>query len=395
LADLNTARADVDLGAIRHNLSHASSLAPGARTMAVVKANAYGHGAIEVAAALPADAFAVARVQEAIALRESGIDRRIVLLEGVIDRVEADAASEYRLEITVHDLAMLDRLSPAHRVWLKLDSGMNRLGLDEDAFERAAARLPPAAIVGAMTHFARADEPGHEMTSQQLARFLAVTRDAAWPRSAANSAAILAHPATHLDWIRPGHMLYGGSPFGAPHAMLRPAMTFSAPVIAVRDIRAGDTVGYGAQYRADSVGTVAVVAVGYADGYPREITPDAMVHVGGRRCPVVGRVSMDMIVVRVDDAPVAVGDRVELWGPRVPIDEVARWAGTISYTLMCGVTARVPRRFHDDPDGGADAAAARTHPAARPGASVRETTGTATGTRTGTGTDTDTDTDDD
>ncbi len=347
-------RAVIDGGALRHNLEVIRARAPGARVMAVVKANAYGHGLVQTALALPnADAFAVARLEEGVRLRERGVRAPIVLLEGVFTREQLQEASRFGLELVVHDALQVELLAAepdTHRmaVWVKIDTGMNRLGFRPEAFRAAYERLralsPPA--IRLMTHLAAADAADGHMTREQLERFAAATRDVPGERSMANSAGIFGPVPVGGDWVRPGLALYGASPVPAGTATelgLRPAMRLETSVIAVRRVPRGETVGYGGTWRAERDTRVAIVAAGYGDGLPCSLPNGAPVLVAGRRVPLVGRVSMDMIAVDVSTLEsVAVGTPVTLWGGSLPVEEVARWAGTIPYELLCAVSERVP-----------------------------------------------------
>ena len=349
------ASATIDTSALRHNLSLVRARAQGSRVMAVVKANAYGHGLVPVARALAeADAFAVARVEEGVALRRAGIAQPIVVLEGVFDADQRDAAAEFRFDLVVHSAEQIDLLrgaAPASfKVWLKIDTGMNRLGFE--AGDAAAARAALGALdavrgpVHSFTHLASADEPGSTATAAQLARFEAATRGLPGERSIANSAALLNVPAARADWVRPGLLLYGASPMrgavGADHG-LRPAMTLRSQVIAVKQIAPGARVGYGGAWTARRATTLAIAAIGYGDGYPRSVGTDAAVRLRGRRLPLAGRVSMDMLAIDATDLEpvVRVGEPVVLWGPGLPVEAVAATAGAIPYELLCGISQRV------------------------------------------------------
>jgi alanine racemase len=352
---LTPTRAIVDTAALRHNLARVRELAPGTRIMAVVKANAYGHGLETIARALgDADGLAVARLDEGLALRTAGCRGRILLLAGVMEAAELAVAERDRFDLMVHDarqLQLLERHAGRLQSWIKVDTGMNRLGFRVEEFREAWARLrgiphAPADPV-LVTHLASAEDAADPRTAQQLEAFEAVTSDLPGPRSIANSAGVLAWPAARGDWVRPGLMLYGLSPFpegtGADFG-LRAVMKFESRVIAVRKVRAGEAVGYGGIWRAERESTMAVVAAGYGDGYPRAAKSGTPVLVAGRRASLAGRVSMDMITVDVTDLPaVSSGDPVELWGPGLPVEEVARSAGTIPYELTCRVSSRVPR----------------------------------------------------
>lgn len=352
-------RARIDLQALRENLRHARSLAGTARVLAVVKANAYGHGAVPVARAIAqaADALGVACMEEALKLRDSGIREPIVLLEGVFTPDEIPLADRHRLALVVHSQEQLAWLlgsrprRPIH-CWLKVDTGMHRLGLDPTNLAEAYARLRGAPQIGGlvlMTHLARADEPSHPATPRQFERFAAACAGLSAPRSLANSAALLAWPQSRRDWVRPGILLYGTSPLAEAHpgaAALRPVMRLESTLIAVRDLPAGEPLGYGGHFVCPGPMRVGVVALGYADGYPRHAPDGTPVAVGGRLSRLIGRVSMDMLMVDLTDLPAAgVGDRVELWGAQVSADAVARASGTIPYQLYTGVGARVPRVF--------------------------------------------------
>ncbi len=346
----------VDSGALRHNLQVIRRLAPKSRVMAVIKANAYGHGLVIAARALAAaDAFAVARVSEGLALREAGIKTPIVLLEGVFDRQQLDAAAAADLQLVVHSPEQMEllRAAPAHvqfKVWLKLDSGMNRLGFKGEAFRSAHAQLSSMSIlkgpVNLMTHLGCADTPQRPNTAEQLMVFAAATRNLVGERSIESSAALLGFPEAQAEWIRPGLLLYGVSPFrgstGADHD-LRPVMTLRTSIIAVKDLIEGDQVGYGGDWTARRPTRLAIAAIGYGDGYPRSASSGTPVLVNGEHAALVGRVSMDMLAIDVTDAQRAakVGDPVVLWGEGLPVEEIAIWAETIPYTLTCGINQRV------------------------------------------------------
>lgn len=325
--------------------------------LAVVKANAYGHGAVATAQALvDADAFGVARLEEALALRAAGVSRPIVLLEGVVHAGQLAEAVRHDLQLVVHEpgqLALLEAMPAGYSfvLWLKLNTGMNRLGFCPAEASAALARIE--ALGGRvrelrfMTHFARADEADLTPAREQIARFNGALGNRPGARSLAASAGIFALPDSHADWIRPGISLYGASPFpGQVGAQLglQPAMQLVSTVIAVRDVPAGEGVGYGAAWRAPRPSRVAILAAGYADGLLRALPGGTPVLVGGLRAPLAGRVSMDMVAVDVTGLPVpVVGDPVVLWGPGLPVEEVAAHGGTISYELLCAVSGRVPR----------------------------------------------------
>ena len=350
--------AHIDLAAITHNYALARQCAPGRQALAVVKADAYGHGLEPVVAALSdADGFAVACLEEAERVRRVASQARLLLLEGCFAVAEYQRAAELGVDVVLHSAeqaeGLLASVLPAPlRVWLKLDSGMHRLGFDEAALRHWHARLQAASQVSELnliSHFACADERGNSLTELQLERFLDVLDLPFAQRSLANSAAVLMIPAAHMDWLRPGIMLYGASPFAelsAGELGLRPAMSLRAEVIALREVQAGETVGYGGSWQATHDTRIATVSCGYADGYPRHAPTGTPVWLQGQRVPLAGRVSMDMLCVDVGVLPsVQLGSVVELWGQRLPVDEVARAAGTLGYELLTRVTARVPRRY--------------------------------------------------
>ena len=344
---MRPARALIDLSALRHNYLLARER-HGGRALAVVKANAYGHGALRCAQALrdEADGFAVAFLGEALELRAGGVDAPILLLEGVFAADELAEVARQRLWMVVHheeQLCMLERtpLAAPVDVWLKVNSGMNRAGFVGDAVARAWRRLQASGKVGRivlMTHFARADEPELGTTLEQLQRFEAATAGLPGARSVANSAAILAWPQARRDWARPGILLYGADPMPAEGNDLRAVMTLESAVMAVREIAPGEALGYGGRFVAERPTRVGLVAMGYADGYPRVVPDGTPVAVEGRASRIIGRVSMDMLTIDLTALPEAgLGSQVELWGKQVPINHVAQAAGTISYELLCNV----------------------------------------------------------
>ena len=351
--------ATVDLAAIRHNYAQAKRCAPGRRAFAVVKADAYGHGAATVVTGLAdeADGFAVCCVEEARVVRANAPKARILLLEGCFDDDDWRTAQALALDVAVQNAAQAERLLMLRgeqplNVWLKLDSGMHRLGFSAEQIRHWAERLraaPKVAEVNLMSHLACADEQGHELTGQQLDCFSELLELPFDQRSFANSAAVLTFAPAHMDWIRPGIMLYGASPLTSLSAGglgLRPAMSLTAEVIALHEVPVGEGVGYGATWVARRPSRVATVSCGYADGYPRHAPSGTPVVIRGQRAPLAGRVSMDMLSVDVTDLPEArVGDAVELWGAQLPVDEVARASGTIGYELLTKVTARVRREY--------------------------------------------------
>jgi alanine racemase len=345
--------ASVSLAAVRQNLARVRECAPRARVWAVVKANAYGHGIERVFAALSAaDGFALLDLDEAQRVRDLGYRGPILLLEGFFGARDLAVVEGLDLTSVIHcdeQLAMLTahRFATPVDVYLKINCGMNRLGFDASRVaevHHALAALPGVRGITLMTHFANADLEHGCLEAQ--AAFERSVQGIAGPRSLSNSAAILAHPPAHADWVRPGIMLYGASPFAHSSAAeqgLRPAMTLSSELIAVRQLRAGEAVGYGSQFVAPAAMRIGVVACGYADGYPRIAGTGTPVAVDGVRTRTVGRVSMDMLTVDLSALPgAAVGSPVELWGAQVPVDEVALAAGTSGYEMLCAVARRVP-----------------------------------------------------
>ncbi len=348
------ARAVIDLPALRHNLQCARVAAPKSRVLAVVKANAYGHGMITIAQALgAADGFGVACVNEAVRLREAGIKQTIVCLQGFKDSDELNEACARQIDVAVHAPHQLDMLARARlerpaRVWLKLDTGMGRLGFAPQHASAAYLRLHEmrqvAATITLMTHLAGADDRDSDNTPQQLTVFEHAVEAMSGAQSIANSAGILAWPNSHRDWVRPGIMLYGGTPFGDDEATqygLRPVMTLTAPLLAVKSLAAGEPVGYAGTWVCPEAMPVGIVATGYADGYPRHAQVGTPVLINGRLTQLIGRVCMDMITIDLRGCEAQPGDRVTLWGHGLAIDAIARRAGTVSYELMCAVSGRV------------------------------------------------------
>ncbi len=356
------ARALIRLGALRHNLEVLRSVAPGARVMAVIKANAYGHGLVPVARHLEAaDSLAVARLPEAQLLRESGIDKPVVLLAGVSTEEELRVAFDQGFELVVHDVEQVSLLERATgsggTVWLKVDTGMNRLGFAPADAPQLLRRLTAAAAVNdlrLMTHFSSADELDNPVTESQINAFAPVTRNFPGAVSIANSPASLGWPQV-VDararlgfggdfWIRPGISLFGVSPFTAKTGRelgLKPVMQFEARLIAVKPLHAGARVGYKGAYISERDTTLGIIAAGYGDGYTRHFRSGTPVLLNGRRVPLVGIVSMDMCAVDLGEAATdRVGDIATLWGDDLPVEEVAPWADAIPYELVCGVMNR-------------------------------------------------------
>jgi alanine racemase len=354
------ARARVDLKALRHNLGRVRQCAPTSRVAAVIKANGYGHGQVQVARVLAdADALAVACIEEALVLREAGIDKPILLLEGVFEATELPLCHRWNLAIVVHDPGQVEMLEHARlekplSVWLKIDTGMHRLGVAPEQVAAIWRRLrdcPTVASIKLLSHLARADEREVDFTWRQLQVFEELSGTLPGERSLANSAAVLAWPQTHFDWVRPGLMLYGASPFAntlADEEGLQPVMTLMTRLISVRRLAKGEAVGYGGTWVCPEAMDIGVAAIGYADGYPRHAPSGTPVLVNGRRAGLAGRVSMDMLGIDLRGHPEAkVGDPVVLWGPDLPVEIIAKAAGTIPYTLFCGVTARVHFQYDE------------------------------------------------
>lgn len=348
------ARALLDTQALRHNFEVVRQRAPRARIMAVVKANAYGHGLAWVAGVLgQADAFGVSSLEEGLALRRAGVRQPICLLEGFFGADEIPLLLQHRLSPAIHhesQLAMLESAPPSETldVWIKIDSGMHRIGFRPEAFAPVCARLqrcPGIGTIRVMSHLACADERVNPATRRQIDVFLSATRDSGLERSLANSAGIAGWQDSHLDWVRPGIMLYGAAPVSGEHDLgLKPVMTLATALIAVHERRRGEAIGYGGNYRCPEDMPVGVAAIGYGDGYPRHAKPGTPVLLNGRRVPLIGRVSMDMITLDLRSQPQAqIGDPVVLWGRGLGVDEAAAHAGTISYELLCHVAERIPR----------------------------------------------------
>jgi alanine racemase len=357
---MRPAKAVIDLAALRHNLGLARRRAQGARVVAVVKADGYGHGAARLLPALTsADMLGVACIEEALALREDGATQPILLLEGVFEADELPLCARLGFQVAVHEpgqLAMLEaaRLERPVSAWLKLDTGMSRLGFRPEEAGQVRARLADCAAVAEvrlMTHFANADEPADPATREQIERFAAVAEDLRLERSLCNSAGLLAWPQAHAEWVRPGVMLYGVSPMAGRTGIdegLLPVMTLETRLIAVKQVRAGERVGYAGTWTAPGDARVGIAAIGYGDGYPRHAPSGTPVLVNGRPAALAGRVSMDMVAIDLSEHPeAAVTDPVVLWGAGLPVETVAGRAGTIAYELLCCLASRV----HVEPRG--------------------------------------------
>jgi len=345
--------ATIDASALRHNLSIARQAAPHSRIWSVVKANAYGHGIDRVWQSLTdTDGFALLDLTEAVLLRERGWKKPILLLEGFFHADELEILDRYRLTTSVHSnwqiLALAKaKLAAPLDIYLKINSGMNRLGFQPEQVNQVWQKLRSLDNVGEMTlmaHFAEGETA--EGIAAPMKRITYAAQGLDCPRSLANSAATLWHRETHYDWVRPGIILYGASPSGnwqdIASCGLQPAMTLNSEIIAVQGLKAGDCVGYGARYRSADEQRIGVVACGYADGYPRHAPTGTPVWVDGIKTQTVGAISMDMITVDLTPCPQAgIGSQVELWGNNVKIDEVAEAAGTVGYELMCALAPRV------------------------------------------------------
>ncbi len=349
--------------ALQHNLQQARKAAPDSNVLAVIKANAYGHGAVETAGILYpfTDGFAVSCIPEAIELRDAQIDLPLTVLQGPQQDEHLRIAFHHRLRLVLHDpsqLSLLENFSGIPDkpldVSIKLDTGMHRIGFDPADASWLYEKLSKHPLVNKdtlqfMTHLSCADDLDNTYSMQQIQRFKSATASFQCQTSIANSAGILGWPSSHADWIRPGIMLYGSSPFidnlqknSAEKHNLQAAMTFSAPLIAIHTLKKGDAIGYGASWRCPRDMLVGVVACGYADGYPRHAEQDTPLWLNGKEAPLLGRVSMDMIVIdltgfnSVDLGQIArIGDMVECWGENLSIDRIARHAETISYELLC------------------------------------------------------------
>ena len=350
------ARAVLSAQALRHNFERVRAYAPHSKVMAVVKANAYGHGLVWTAQTLgTADGFAVASVEEGAELRAAHVTQPISLLEGFFDPAELADIARHRLVPVVHHAGQVLDLEQSKDingldVWLKVDTGMHRIGFPPAQATDAAARLSACAAVANvrwMSHFANADNRFDSATKYQIEEFLKLVEAGSAECSLANSAGIVAWPSSHLDWVRPGIMLYGATPLIGQSAVelgLKPVMTLESRLIAVHQRKKGAAVGYGGDWVCPEDMSVGVVAIGYGDGYPRHAPPGTPVLVNGVRVPLIGRVSMDMITLDLRTQPQArAGDPVVLWGADPTVDEIAALAGTVSYELLCCVTPRIPR----------------------------------------------------
>lgn len=351
-------QAFIDTSALTHNLTIVRQHAPKARIMAVIKADAYGHGLLQAAHALKAaDGFALLELGSAIALRDAGFRQPILLLEGFFSMKELTFFEQYQLSSVIHHAEQVAMLSAFkhHRLdlFVKINTGMNRLGLAPEQLPSIIDKLTALQCmknITLMTHFACADDPTeNESVLQQLQCFRSFTQGYDYPRSLANSAAIIRYPETHADWVRPGILLYGASPVldKTPAELnLRPAMTLSSKIIAIQQLKTGDRVGYGGLFEADRTMQIGIVACGYADGYPRHAPTNTPVLINNQRSRILGRVSMDMLAVDltgIDNA--GLNSPAILWGNGLSVDEVAHYAGTVNYELLCALAPRVEKRL--------------------------------------------------
>lgn len=359
---MKAATAVIDRRALRHNLQQVRRQAPQSRLIAVVKANAYGHGLLETAHTLQdADCYGVARIGEALMLRSGGIVKPILLLEGFFCAEDLPVLVANNIETAVHSIEQLEALEQAELarpvpVWMKLDTGMHRLGVRpeqaEAFYQRLSACCNVAQPVNIMSHFSRADEPDSDATLKQMQCFESFARGKPGQRSIAASGGTLLWPDAHNDWVRPGIILYGVSPMEdscGSQFDLQPAMTLKSNLIAVRDHKAGESVGYGGTWVSEGDTRLGVVAMGYGDGYPRSAPSGTPVWLNGREVPVVGRVSMDMISVDLGpDATDKVGDEVVLWGKVLPVERIAACTGISAYELITKLTQRVAMEYIGD-----------------------------------------------
>lgn len=356
---MKAATAYIDLEALQHNLQQIKLQAPNSKIMAVVKANAYGHGLRHVAkSAKGADAFGVARIEEALQLRACGVVKPILLLEGFYSPGDLPVLVTNNIQTVVHCEEQLVALEQAELetpvvVWLKIDSGMHRLGVRPEQYSDFVTRLKACDNVAKplryMSHFGCADELDRPITNEQTELFMTLTEGCEGERSLAASAGLLAWPDSQLDWVRPGIIMYGVSPFNDKTAQdlgYQPVMTLKSHLIAVRDVKAGESVGYGGVWTSERDTKVGVIAIGYGDGYPRTAPNGTPVLVNGRKVPISGRVSMDMLTVDLGpDAKDQVGDEAILWGRDLPAEEVAGHIGTIAYELVTKLTSRVDMEY--------------------------------------------------
>lgn len=351
--------AKINLAHLKHNLAIIKKFANQSKLMAVVKADAYGHGVIQVCKTLKnTDAFSVAFVNEALELRDNGIKNSLVALQGFSTEEDLKSAVKHDIQVVIHHKEQLRILKNVGvmeplNVFLKVDTGMHRLGFSVTEFNSVLAEvkslLPPASKLRLMTHFASADELESQVTQDQLNIFFNLANEHPYEQSIANSAGILAWPNSHCDWVRPGLALYGVNPVNkhdlSADVNLRPVMSLHAPLISIKQCKKGEKVGYGGDFCCPKDMLIGIIAIGYADGYPRHLEIAPSVGIGEHKAPVVGRVSMDMIAVNLDGIDTQVGEVVELWGALISVTEVAECAGTISYELLCAAGNSVYKQY--------------------------------------------------
>ncbi len=344
----------IQLDALEHNLQQIKTLAPQSSILAMVKSNAYGHGIERITLALKnADAFGVACIEEGLLVRKAGVTHPVVLMEGLFTDDELSEAAAARFSLVVHHEAQVQLFemhpaSPPVSVWLKIDTGMNRLGFAshrvKEMYQRLSACPSVKKPIGLMSHFSSADLPDPIFTQEQITRFNTITQDLSGPRSLCNSAGIMAFPSAQHEWVRPGLMLYGVSPLASNHQshQLQPVMSLQSELIAIHDIAKGACVGYGRTWTALENKRIGVVAIGYGDGYPQCARAGTPVLVNNQLCPIVGKVSMDMLTVDISSQPNAkIGDPVILWGKGLPVEKVAEGNHTSAYELLTRITQRV------------------------------------------------------
>ena len=358
MIELDRTKITINLKALLSNLKHATALAPGKKIMSVIKADGYGHGAVKVARTLKAsNSFAVARLEEAEDLRNAGLSSPVCVLEGVSSKQDLIRAGELGLQLMVHSshqINLYKKNGSNLPIWLKIDSGMGRLGFNIHQFSEVLKSLNGLNLIGIISHLSHADDLSSNRTEKQLQilseEILPLAKKRKLEFNLANSAGLLGWKESLSDWIRPGLMLFGVSPFSdfKSREDLLPCMTFSAPVIAVKDIKQGESVGYGGIFTAFENTRIAIVAAGYADGFPREIKQGAPILINGKRFPLVGRVSMDLICVEIKNSRIEPGNVAILWGDSLPVEEVAEYAKTIPYTLLTGISRRVRREFLEE-----------------------------------------------
>jgi len=357
-------QAIINLSALRHNVEVVKKAVPVAKMLAIIKANAYGHGMLKIAENLDQqqiiDGFAVARLSEALLIRAQGIKQKLVVLTGFLSSEDLELASVNQIDLVVHNESQLEllettRLEKPISVWLKINTGMNRLGIETSQFDGFMNRLDQLEKVRKpvklMTHLACADEPNITNTERQIESFDGVIGATQCEQSITNSAGLLGWKHAQRHWVRPGIMLYGASPFTGVSAQkydLKPVMTLKSHVINIRDVKRGECVGYAGSWQAKKTTAIATIGVGYGDGYPRHAADGTPVLIGIQQAKLVGRVSMDSITVDISQCDnIAIGDEVVLWGDGLPVEIIAQFSSTISYDLFCGITARVPRIFQD------------------------------------------------